>query len=83
MEMKLRNSHSGYSGVTGNMSIGEAGLGPLAAGMKDCQAVLNAMEDLDGDSYFKVLKKLHGDVLWRQIFMDMPEKRRIEWIKKI
>ncbi|KAH7867442.1 hypothetical protein Vadar_033464 [Vaccinium darrowii] len=52
MEMKPHNSHSGYSGVTGNMSIGEAGLGPLAAGMKDCQAVLNATEDLDGDSYF-------------------------------
>ncbi|KAG5543435.1 hypothetical protein RHGRI_016238 [Rhododendron griersonianum] len=51
--------------------------------MKECQALLNTMEDLDEDSYNKVLEKLHGDVLWRQMFLDMPEKRRITWIKKL
>ncbi|KAI8545964.1 hypothetical protein RHMOL_Rhmol07G0078700 [Rhododendron molle] len=82
MERKLHCSHPGCSGVSGSMSIGEVGIGPLAAGMKECQALLNTMDDLDEDSYNKVLEKLHGDVLWRQMFMDMPEKRRIAWIKK-
>ncbi|KAG5560761.1 hypothetical protein RHGRI_003940 [Rhododendron griersonianum] len=63
--------------------VGEMGIGALGAGMKECQALLNTMEDLDEDSYNKVLEKLHGDVLWRQMFLDMPEKRRIAWIKKL
>lgn len=83
MEKKLHCSHSGCSGVSESMSIGEMGIGALAAGMKECQALLNTMEDLDEDSYNKVLEKLHGDVLWRQMFLDMPEKRRIAWIKKL
>ncbi|KAI8572627.1 hypothetical protein RHMOL_Rhmol01G0214100 [Rhododendron molle] len=80
---KLHYSHPGCSGVSGSRSIGEVGIGPLTAGMKECQALLNTMDDLDEDSYNKVLEKLHGDVLWRQMFMDMSEKRRIAWIKKL
>ncbi|KAF7147038.1 hypothetical protein RHSIM_Rhsim03G0129100 [Rhododendron simsii] len=77
MEKKLHCSHPGYSGVSESMFKGEMGIGALAAGMKECQALLNTMEDLDEDSYNKVLEKLHGDVLWRQMFLDMPKKRRI------
>ncbi|KAH7840744.1 hypothetical protein Vadar_021045 [Vaccinium darrowii] len=35
------------------------GRGPLAAGMAQCQALLNTMEDLDQVLYYKVLEKLH------------------------
>ncbi|KAH7845101.1 hypothetical protein Vadar_019980 [Vaccinium darrowii] len=81
LEKQLHGSLPGYSGVNGSASIGEMGLGPLAAGMAQCQALLNSMEDLDEDLYYKVLEKLHDDVLWRQMFMDMPEQRRLAWIK--
>ncbi|KAF7135039.1 hypothetical protein RHSIM_Rhsim08G0139300 [Rhododendron simsii] len=77
MEKKLHCSHPDCSGVSESISIGEMGIGALAAGMKECQALLNTMEYLDEDSYNKVLEKLHGDVLWRQMFLDMREKRRI------
>ncbi|KAE9459174.1 hypothetical protein C3L33_08920, partial [Rhododendron williamsianum] len=81
---KKRDSFSKhFNGVSGSMSIREVGIGPLTAEMKECQALLNTMDDLDEDSYKKVLEKLHGDVLWRQMFMDMSEKRRIAWIKKL
>ncbi|KAH7833481.1 hypothetical protein Vadar_006759 [Vaccinium darrowii] len=83
LEKQLHGSLPGYSGVSGSASIGEMGLGPLAAGMAQCQALLNTMEDLDEDSYNKVLEKLHDDVLWRQIFMDMLEQRRLAWIKRL
>ncbi|KAH7862479.1 hypothetical protein Vadar_005412 [Vaccinium darrowii] len=76
LEKKLHGSLPGYSGVRGSASIGEMGLSPLAAGMAECQALLNTMKDLDEDLYYKILEKLHDDVLWRQIFMDMPEQRR-------
>ncbi|KAI8555853.1 hypothetical protein RHMOL_Rhmol05G0206400 [Rhododendron molle] len=65
------------------MSIGEMGIDALAARMKECQALLNTMEDLGEDLYNKVLEKLHDDVLWRQMFLDMLEKTRIAWIKKL
>lgn len=84
MEKKLHGSLPGYSGVSGSASIGEMGLGPLvAAGMAQCQALLNTMVDLDEDSYYTVLEKLHDDILWRQMFMDMPENRRLAWIKRL
>ncbi|KAF7136429.1 hypothetical protein RHSIM_Rhsim08G0112700 [Rhododendron simsii] len=63
MEKKLHCSHLGCSGVSESMTIGEMGIGALVARMKECQALLNTMEDLDEDSYNKVLEKLHGDVL--------------------
>lgn len=43
--------------------------GPLAAGMAQCQALLDTMEDLYEDSYCKVLEKLHADILWRSCML--------------
>ncbi|KAF7152880.1 hypothetical protein RHSIM_Rhsim01G0206100 [Rhododendron simsii] len=83
MEDLDEDSYNKVGGVTGSMSIGEMDIGALAAGMKESQALLNIMEDLDEDSYNKVLEKLHDDILWRQMFLDMPEKKRIAWIKKL
>ncbi|KAH7855831.1 hypothetical protein Vadar_029472 [Vaccinium darrowii] len=80
---KLHGSLPGYTGVSGSASIGEMGLGPLAVGMAQCQALLNTMVDLDEDSYYKVLEKLHDDILWRQMSMDMPKNRRLAWIKRL
>jgi len=65
--------------VTGNMSIAEVGLGSLAAGMKESPALLNAVKIHS----LKALEKVHCDVLWRRIFVDMPKKRRITRIKKL
>ncbi|PSR91149.1 L10-interacting MYB domain-containing protein [Actinidia chinensis var. chinensis] len=44
-----------------------------------CLSILNGMDDLDGLSYSKAMTKLKEDPTWRPIFLQMPEKRKIDW----
>ncbi|XP_057498759.1 disease resistance protein RPV1-like isoform X2 [Actinidia eriantha] len=44
-----------------------------------CSSILNGLDDLDGLSYSKAMTKLKDDPSWRPIFLEMPEKRKMDW----
>ena len=45
--------------------------------------ILNTMDEIDGDSYSKALKLLYDDVSWRKLFLRMPEKRKLDFIRSL
>ena len=51
--------------------------------LNQCFEILNAMDEIDGDSYSKALKLLHDDVSWRKLFLRMPEKRKLDFIRSL
>lgn len=51
--------------------------------LMECCKILNAMEDIDGAAYTKILKLLHGDVSWRKLFLLMPDVRKRDFINSL
>ena len=41
------------------------------------------MEDIDGETYTKELKLLHGDLARRKLFLPMPDARKKDFINSI
>ena len=51
--------------------------------LNQCFEILNTIDEIDGDSYSKALKLLHDDVSWRKLFLRMPEKRKLDFIRSL
>ena len=51
--------------------------------LNQCFEILNTIDEIDGDSYSKALKLLHDDVSWRKLFLRMPEKRKLNFIRSL
>ncbi|KAF3457451.1 hypothetical protein FNV43_RR02109 [Rhamnella rubrinervis] len=51
--------------------------------LNQCFEILNTMDEIDGDSYSKAIKLLHDDVTWRKLFLHMPDKRKIDFIRSL
>ncbi|KAA0043359.1 L10-interacting MYB domain-containing protein-like [Cucumis melo var. makuwa] len=51
--------------------------------LMECLDILNTMEDVDGETYSKILKLLHGDLAWRKLFLRMPDSRKRDFINSL
>ena len=47
-----------------------------------CMRVLQTIEGLDNDKYLKVVEKFTSPE-WREIFMNMPDERRMAWLDRL
>lgn len=47
-----------------------------------CMAALQTIEGLDDDKYLKVVEKFTSPE-WREIFMNMPDERRMAWFDRL
>uniref|UniRef100_A0A9I9EIN4 Myb/SANT-like domain-containing protein n=1 Tax=Cucumis melo TaxID=3656 RepID=A0A9I9EIN4_CUCME len=51
--------------------------------LMECLDILHTMEDVDGDTYSKILKLLHRDLDWRKLFLRMPDSRKRDFINSL
>ncbi|KAE9445272.1 hypothetical protein C3L33_22830, partial [Rhododendron williamsianum] len=51
--------------------------------LAECIKTLNAMENIDGESYMKAMKLLKDDPSWRPIFLDMSEQRKKDFVSYV
>uniref|UniRef100_A0A9I9E8A3 Myb/SANT-like domain-containing protein n=1 Tax=Cucumis melo TaxID=3656 RepID=A0A9I9E8A3_CUCME len=51
--------------------------------LMECLDILNTMEDVDGETYSKILKLLHGDLACRKLFLRMPDSRKRDFINSL
>ncbi|GMP58119.1 hypothetical protein CsSME_00021905 [Camellia sinensis var. sinensis] len=48
--------------------------------LKECVALLHAMEEIPAPAYTKAVNKLASDPIIREVFVDMPAGRMRDWV---
>ncbi|GMP85656.1 hypothetical protein CsSME_00038727 [Camellia sinensis var. sinensis] len=58
----------------------EGGSTPSRSLLKECMALLHAMEEILAPAYTKAVNKLASDPIIREVFVDMPASRKRDWV---
>ncbi|KAH7672217.1 Cytochrome c/b562 domain-containing protein, partial [Dioscorea alata] len=48
--------------------------------LKESLEALDALDGIDGAAYAKAIEKFHDDELWREIFLQLPNNRKKDWV---
>ena len=48
--------------------------------MKDSLEALDKLDGIDGAAYAKAVEKFHDDELWREMFLQMSDGRKKDWV---
>ena len=82
-ESKRKNDLLEQKLALSSSSVGDIGVDSSArndvATMKECMKALNGLS-IEGSMYGKAVKALHDSSLYREIFLDMPDERKIDWV---
>ncbi|GMP24419.1 hypothetical protein CsSME_00001692 [Camellia sinensis var. sinensis] len=62
-----------------NGSIGDGSTASHSL-LKECMALLHAMEEIPAPAYTKAVNKLASDPIIREVFVDMPASRMRDWV---
>lgn len=78
------SAHSDYSrgSTTRNIyseAISESGL-PRRKFLKESLEALDKLDGIDGAAYSRAIEKFHDDELWREIFLQLPDFRKKDWV---
>ncbi|XP_028096744.1 uncharacterized protein LOC114296635 [Camellia sinensis] len=78
MEKRLTSaSITNVGDDSGSIKGGSTGSRSL---LKECKALLHAMEEILAPTYTKVVNKLALDPIIREVFVDMPTVRMRDWV---
>ncbi|OMO61449.1 hypothetical protein COLO4_33426 [Corchorus olitorius] len=48
--------------------------------LKESLEALDALDGIDGAAYTRAVEKFHDDELWREIFLQLPNNRKKDWV---